>query len=47
MKHISTHERFNNTFLNNDTKTHLTINVNGPNGTMIIYDNFTNLMMHM
>jgi hypothetical protein len=33
----------NNTSLNIDTKTHSMISVNGQNGTMIIYDNFTTL----
>ncbi len=37
---------FNNTFPNIDTKTHSMINVNGWNGTMIIYDNFTTLSSH-
>jgi len=34
---------FNNTSLNIDTRTHSMISVNGRNGTMIIYDNFTTL----
>ncbi len=37
---------FNNTSLNIDTKTHSMINVNGWNGTMIIYENFTTLSSH-
>jgi len=37
---------FNNTSLNIDTKTHSMISVNGRNGTMIIYDNFTTLSSH-
>ncbi len=37
---------FNNTFSNIDTKTHSMISVNGQNGTMIIYDNFTTLSSH-
>jgi len=37
---------FNNTSLNIDARTHLMINVNGWNGTMIIYDNFTSLSSH-
>ncbi len=36
----------NNTFLNIDTRTHSMININGRNGTMIIYDNFTTLSSH-
>jgi hypothetical protein len=37
---------FNNTSLNIDTRTHSMISVNGRNGTMIIYDNFTTLSSH-
>ncbi len=37
---------FNNTSSNIDTRTHSMINVNGWNGTMIIYDNFTTLSSH-
>jgi len=37
---------FNNTYLNIDTKAHSMISVNGWNGTMIIYDNFTTLSSH-
>jgi hypothetical protein len=37
---------FNNTSLNIDARTHSTISVNRQNGTMIIYDNFTNLSSH-
>ncbi len=38
---------FNNTSLDIDTKAHSMINVNGRNGTMIIYDNFvTTLSSH-
>ncbi len=37
---------FNNTSSNIDTRTHSMINVNGRNGTMIIYDNFTTLWSH-
>ncbi len=36
---------FNNTSLNM-ARTHSTISVNGRNGTVIIYDNFTNLSSH-
>ncbi len=36
----------NNTSLNIDTRTHSMISVNGWNGTMIIYDNFTTLSSH-
>ena len=36
----------NNTSLNTDTRTHSMISVNGWNGTMIIYDNFTTLSSH-
>ncbi len=36
----------NNTSLNIDTITHSMISVNGRNGTMIIYDNFTTLSSH-
>ncbi len=36
----------NNTSLNIDIKTHSMISVNGRNGTMIIYDNFTTLSSH-
>jgi len=36
----------NNTSLNIDAKTHSMISVNGQNGTMIIYDNFTTLSSH-
>ncbi len=36
----------NNTSLNIDTRTHSMISVNGRNGTMIIYDNFTTLSSH-
>ncbi len=36
----------NNTSLNVDTRTHSMISVNGQNGTMIIYDNFTTLSSH-
>jgi hypothetical protein len=36
----------NNTSLNIDTRTHSMISVNGQNGTMIIYDNFTTLSSH-
>jgi len=37
---------FYNTSSNIDTKTHSMISVNGQNGTMIIYDNFTTLSSH-
>ncbi len=37
---------FNNTSLNIDRRTHPIINVNGWNGTMIVYDNFTTLSLH-
>jgi hypothetical protein len=37
---------FYNTSSNIDTKTHSMISVNGRNGTMIIYDNFTTLSSH-
>ncbi len=37
---------FNNTSSNIDTRTHSMISVNGQNGTMIIYDNFTTLSSH-
>jgi hypothetical protein len=37
---------FYNTSLNIDTRTHSMISVNGWNGTMIIYDNFTTLSSH-
>jgi len=37
---------FNNTSSNIDTRTHTMINVNGRNGTMIMYDNFTTLSSH-
>jgi hypothetical protein len=36
---------FNNTSSNIDTITHSMINVNGQNGSMIIYDNFTTLSL--
>jgi hypothetical protein len=36
----------NNTSSNIDTRTHSMINVDGQNGTMIIYDNFTTLSSH-
>jgi hypothetical protein len=36
----------NNTPLNINTRTHSTINVNGWNGKMITYDNFTTLSSH-
>jgi len=36
----------NNTSLNIDTRTHSMSNVNGRNGAMIIYDNFTTLSSH-
>jgi len=36
----------NDTSLNIDTRTHSMISVNGWNGTMIIYDNFTTLSSH-
>jgi len=36
----------NNTSLNIDTRTHSMISVNGQNGTMIIYVNFTTLSSH-
>ncbi len=38
--------RSNNTSLNIHTRTHSMISVNGRNGTMIIYDNFTTLSSH-
>jgi hypothetical protein len=37
---------FNNTSSNIDIRTHSMISVNGWNGTMIIYDNFTTLSSH-
>jgi len=37
---------FNNTSSNSDTRTHSMISVNGQNGAMIIYDNFTTLSSH-
>jgi len=37
---------FNKRSLNIDTRTHSMISVNGWNGTMIIYDNFTTLSSH-
>jgi hypothetical protein len=37
---------FNKTSLNIDTRTHSMISLNGQNGTMIIYDNFTTLSSH-
>jgi len=36
----------NNTSSNIDTRTHSMISVNGQNGSMIIYDNFTTLSSH-
>ncbi len=37
---------FNYTSLKTDIRTHLMISVNGQNGTMFVYDNFTTLSSH-